>query len=453
MLDIQDSGIHLSRTVAGESRRSFLRAGAASVLGLSLAQWLQLEACGQTQPAKAKSVIEIWQNGGASHLDTFDPKPEAGADYCGPLKTPLDTNVPGIKIGELMPLMAKQADKFCMIRSFTHPDFGHETATYTCLTGTVPSPDLVYPSMGAVVALKRGYEAGYQGSLPPYITLTSPLGRFSDSGFLGSKYRTFATYGDPNDPNFRVQGMAPPGGMAVERVQERRALLDSVDALAGRVEQEGLLRDMETFEEKAYSVVLGEARTAFDLTKEPDDVRNKYGRHMFGQSCLLARRLVENGVPFITINMPGWDTHTDNFNAMKNLAGMLDSGLASLLEDLAQRGLLASTIVLCHSEFGRTPKVDWAPPWNGGRHHYPLCYTCVVAGGGFRGGVVLGSSDAKGEFVKERPVYPWDVTASIYKLLGIEPTDRLPHPQGCVAYVTPVASGSLPKGGMLTEIM
>jgi hypothetical protein len=453
MLDVHGRNVEVSRDCCGQSRRDFLRVGVVGFLGLSLTDWLKMKACGQVQPAKAKSVIQLWQGGGPSHLDTFDPKPEAGSDYCGPLKTPLETNVAGIRIGELMPLMAKQADKFSPIRSFTHPDFGHETGTYTVITGTVPSPELVYPSMGAVVALKRGYEAGYQGSLPPYITLTSPLGRFSDSGFLGSKYKTFATYGDPNSADFRVQGMMPPGGMTVERVQERRSLLNSVDALANRVEKEGLLRDMETFEEKAYGVILGEARTAFDLSKEPDALRDQYGRTTFGQSCLLARRLVENGVPFITINMPGWDTHVNNFDALKNLAGTLDKGFATLLEDLAQRGLLESTIVVCHGEFGRTPKVDWAPPWNGGRHHYPLVYTCVVAGGGFRGGVALGSSDVKGEAVKDRPVYPWDVAASIYKLLGIEPTDRLPHPQGCVAYVSPQSTGSVSLGGMLTEIM
>jgi hypothetical protein len=234
MLDIQ--GRRVLCHGAGQSRREFLRVGAASLLGLSLTDWLRMQACGQVQPAKAKSVIQIWQGGGPSHVDTFDPKPEAGQDYCGPLKTPLETNVAGIRIGELMPMMAKQADKYCLIRSFTHPDFGHETATYSVTTGTVPTPDLVYPSMGSVVALKKGYEAGYQGSLPPYITLANPLGRFSDSGFLGNKYKTFATYGDPNSADFRVQGMMSPSGVTDQRVQDRRSLLQSVDDFASRVE-------------------------------------------------------------------------------------------------------------------------------------------------------------------------------------------------------------------------
>jgi uncharacterized protein (DUF1501 family) len=289
--------------------------------------------------------------------------------------------------------------------------------------------------------------------LPPYITLTSPLGRFSDSGFLGSKHKTFATFGDPNNKDFRVQGMMPPGGVAEKRVQERRALLQAVDAFAQRADHERLLGDVHANQERAYDVILGDAKKAFDLSQEKDALRERYGRNTFGQSCLLARRLAENGVPFITINMGGWDTHTDNFGAMKNLLPVLDKGFATLLEDLAQRGLLASTLVFWYGEFGRTPKISWEAPWNGGRHHYPLASSCVVAGGGFRGGALVGSSDDKGEHVKDRPVYPWDLTASIYKLLGIEPTERLPHPQGCVAYVTPLATGSLPSGGVLQEIM
>jgi len=452
VLDIQ--GQRVARTCDGVSRRDFLRVGTLGMLGLGLGDWLAMKAQGQVkEAAKAKTVIQMWMGGGPTHLDTFDPKPEAGQDYCGPLKSPVATNVPGMRISELLPLLAKQADKYAILRSYTHPDFGHETATYTVTTGTVPTPDLVYPSMGSVVSLKKGYEAGYQGALPPYITLTSPLGRFSDSGFLGSKHKTFATFGDPNAKDFRVQGMMPPGGMPATRVEERRTLLQSVDSFAKRLEKEGLVHDMQSNQQRAYGVILGDAKKAFDLSQEKDDLRERYGRNQFGQSCLLARRLAENGVPFVTINMGGWDTHTDNFGAMKNLLPVLDKGFATLLEDLAQRGLLQSTMVVWYGEFGRTPKIEWQAPWNGGRHHYPLVYSCVLAGGGFRGGAVVGSSDAKGEQPKERPIYPWDLTASMYKLLGIEPTERLPHPQGCVAYVTPLASGTVTSGGLLKEIM
>ena len=451
MLDIQ--GGRVARTCDGVCRRDFLRVGTLGLLGLGMSDWLAVQARGQVREAKAKTVIQLWMGGGPPHLDTFDPKPEAGNDYCGPLKNPIACNVPGMRICELLPLLAKQADKYSILRGFTHSDFGHETATYTVTTGAMPTPDLVYPSMGSVVSLKKGYEAGYRGALPPYITLTSPLGRFSDSGFLGSKHKTFATFGDPNNKDFRVQGMMPPGGVAEKRVQERRALLAAVDAFAQRADHERLLGDVHANQERAYDVILGDAKKAFDLSQEKDALRERYGRNTFGQSCLLARRLAENGVPFITINMGGWDTHTDNFGAMKNLLPVLDKGFATLLEDLAQRGLLASTLVFWYGEFGRTPKISWEAPWNGGRHHYPLASSCVVAGGGFRGGALVGSSDDKGEHVKDRPVYPWDLTASIYKLLGIEPTERLPHPQGCVAYVTPLATGSLPSGGVLQEIM
>ena len=451
MIDVQGRQVSFSRQ--GMGRRDFLRVGSLGVLGLSLADWFALQAHGQVKAGKARSVIQMWMGGGPSHLDTFDPKPEAGYDYCGPLKSPVATKVPGTRLCELLPLLAQQADKYTIIRGFTHPDFGHETATYTVTTGMVPTPDLVYPSMGSVVALKKGYEAGYKGSLPPYISLTNPLGRFSDSGFLGNKYKTFATYGDPNAKDFRVQGMMPPGGVADARVTERRTLQQSLDSFAAGAEKDGLLRDLQGNQDKAYGVILGDAKKAFDLSHEKDDLRERYGRNTFGQSCLLARRLVENGVPFITINMGGWDTHTDNFGAMKQLAPVLDKGFSTLVADLAARGLLESTLVVWYGEFGRTPKIDWAPPWFGGRHHYPLASSAVVAGGGFRGGALVGSSDATGEHVKDRPVYPWDLAASMYKLLGIEPTERLPHPQGCVAYVTPLASGSIPTGGLLTEIM
>jgi hypothetical protein len=451
MLDIHGRQAGWSRR--GFNRRDFLRVGALSVAGLTLADWLKLQALGEVQPAKAKSVIQFFNLGGPTHLDTFDPKPEAGDDYCGPLKNPIQTNVPGIRICELLPLTAKQADKFSIIRSYTHQDFGHETAAYTVATGALPSGEMVYPSMGAVTSLKKGYEAGYQGGLPPYIMLTSPLPWFSDTGFLDSKYQCFATYGDPNDKNFRVQGLALAGGLNEKRLDDRRTLLQAVDSLHKEMNEEPAFREIDGFHQKAYSMVLGDAKKAFDLAQEQDAIRDKYGRNFFGQSCLLARRLVEQGVPFITVNWGWWDTHTDNFGAMKANLPTFDQGFSSLLEDLAQRGLLQSTIVLWCGEFGRTPKIDWAAPWNGGRHHYPLCYSTVVGGGGFRGGIIVGSSDAKGEYPKERPVYPWDLTSSIYTLLGISPTDRLPHPQGCVAYVTPPSKGDRPIGGLLREIM
>lgn len=452
MLDIQ--GRKVTRNCEGVSRRDFIRVGSAGLMGLSLADWFALKAAGAIAEPRggAKAVIHLWMGGGPTQTDTFDPKPEAGTDISGPLRSPIETNVKGIRIGELLLLMAKQADKYTIIRSMTHMNSGHETATYMMMTGTPAGSEPPYPALGAVVALKKN-ESGYNGTLPPYITLTNPLGRFSEAGFLGNNYRTFAPGGDPNSKDFRVQGLVPPASMTQGRLEERRSLLQSLDAVAKETEKSSMLKTMDTYQEKAYGLILGDAKKAFDMSQEKDSLREKYGRHHFGQSCLLARRLVEHGVPFITVNMGGWDTHVENFKSMKNLLPVLDSGFSTLLQDLADHGLLESTIVIWYGEFGRTPRVANEPPWFAGRHHFGNVFSAVVAGGGFKGGQVIGSSDRTGESVKERPVYPWDLSASMYKLLGIDPNGRLPHPQGCIAYVTPLASGQVQSGGLLTEIM
>ena len=433
-------------------RRDFLRIGGLGLLGLTLADWLRLEARGEVREAKAKSVIQLWMNGGPPHTDTFDPKPTAGDEYAGPFKKALPTNVPGIQIGELLPLLAQQADKYSILRGMTHPSNGHETATYIMQTGTLPSGDLVYPAVGAVVAYKRE-EAGYKGVLPPYITVTSPLGRFSEAGFLGSQYQPFATGGDPNAKDFRVGGLVPAQGVTAERLQERRSLLQAVDGFARGMDKGGQFEAMDAYQQKAYSLILGDAKKAFDLAEEKDDLRERYGRTNFGQSCLLARRLVAAGVPFVTVHSGGWDTHKQHFERMREMLPVLDKGMAALLADLAATGLLESTIVVWGGEFGRTPKIQLDPPWNGGRDHYSTAFSCVVAGGGFKGGQVVGVTDTRGEKVKERPIYPWDLSGSLYQLLGIDPHGRLPHPHGCVAYVTPMAGGDVASGGLLTEIM
>jgi hypothetical protein len=219
------------------------------------------------------------------------------------------------------------------------------------------------------------------------------------------------------------------------------------------MDQDREFQTMGAFQDQAYGLILGDAKKAFDISQEKDELRDRYGRHRFGQSCLLARRLVENGVPFVMVNFGGWDTHKQHFERMEKLLPQLDSGFSALLDDLSQRGLLDSTIVVWYGEFSGTPKIAKEPPWNGGRHHFADVFSGVVAGGGFQGGKVVGASDARGEKVKERPVYPWDLTASIYQLLGIDPAGRLPHPHGCVAYVSPIASGEVQSGGLLTEIM
>jgi len=376
----------------------------------------------------------LW--GGPAHLDTFDPKPEAGQDYCGPLRTPIATNADGVRIGELLPELAKQADKYSIIRSMTHGQFGHETAAYLVQTGRMPGDRLVYPSVGAVVGLYKGYDHGYTGLIPPYIVMTQPLGRFSEAGFLGVRYKPFATGGDPGAQRFAVEGVVAPG-ISDQQQQERRNLLSKLNSLSKAMEGDQQIEALKHAEQQAYDLILGDAGKVFDLSQEKDDLRQSYGRNTFGQGCLVARRLIERGVKFVTINYGGWDTHKEHFQAMRRQLPNLDKGFSSLLKDLADHGLLDSTIVWWSGEFGRTPKVDWNSPWNGGRGHYGKVFSAVVAGGGFKGGHVVGSSDSHGEEVLDRPVYPVDLIGSMYTLLGIDPDGNLPHPLGEPAPITP----------------
>ncbi|MEN6407502.1 MAG: DUF1501 domain-containing protein [Thermoguttaceae bacterium] len=402
--------------------------------------------------AVAKSVIQLWMGGGPCHIDTWDPKPNAGQAYRGPYAKAIATNVDGIQISPMLPKMAKQIDKCALLRGMTHGSNAHEIGTYMMQTGTTPSADLVYPSVGAVVAFKRSTSGQYRGALPPYIAVTQPLGRFSEAGFLGSAYKMFATGGKPNSPEFSIGGLNVANQSA--RIQQRRDLVAAFDGLARSLGDDPQLKQVDEYQQKAYELILGDAKEAFELNKESDKMRDRYGRTTFGQSCLLARRLVEKGVPFVTVNWPGWDTHARHFERMAKMLPELDQGFSALLEDLAQRGLLSTTIVTWFGEFGRTPKIATQPPWNGGRHHYGKAFSAVVAGGGFQGGKVVGETDPRGEKVIKRRIYPWDLSASMYQLLGIDPAGRLPHPHGCVAYVTPPASGnSQPSEGMLKEIM
>jgi hypothetical protein len=402
-------------------------------------------------PAKAKSVIQIFLWGGMSHNDTWDPKPESGRDYMGDFMKVLPTNVDGIQIGELFPQLAKQADKYSLIRSMTHGNDGHETAAYLMQTGHAPGERLAYPSIGAVFALFKG--PGYKGIIPPYVVLTQAQGRFSEEGFLGPKYKPFATGGDPNAARFEVEGVIA-RGISDDRQKARRELLERMNTLGNEMAADPQVAAAEDSKKQAYDLILGAGRDVFDLSKEKPELRALYGKHTFGQDCLAARRMVEAGVPYIVINYPGgWDTHKDHFATMRRQAPQLDQGLAMLLQDLHDHGLLQSTLVWCSGEFGRGPKVDWQPPWNGGRNHYGKVFSVLVAGGGFKGGHVVGSSDAKAEQVKERPVYPVDLLGSIYQLAGIDAAARLPHPMGTEAHVLPAASEGVKSAGLLTEIM
>jgi hypothetical protein len=402
--------------------------------------------------AHAKAVIQIWLSGGPSHLDTFDPKPAAGYDYCGPLNKPLQTNVPGIMISELLPQLAQQADKYSLIRSMTHGNNGHETAAYIVQTGRQPGERLVYPSLGCIVSRFKGYDAGYTGLVPPYIVLTTPQGRFDEAGFLGPMYKPFATGGDPNQKRFVVEGVVSES-LTEERQKSRRELLHSLDFLRQLMPGLPQFTKQEASQDKAYEMILGDAGKLFDLSQEPDALRDKYGRNSFGQSCLMARRLVAAGVPYVSLNFGGWDDHKEIFQALRQRLPILDKGLAELLQDLSDKGLLDSTVVWCCGEFGRTPKIDWQAPWNGGRGHYGEVFSALVAGGGFKGGQVVGASDAKGEHVAERPVSPRDLLGSILEELGIDPEGPMPNSRGMDLKVMPLEEKPTEGAGRLKEIM
>ena len=395
--------------------------------------------------ARAKSVIEIWVWGGPCQLETFDPKPNAPHDYNGGFKA-IPTNVPGIEISEFFPLLAKHADKYSLIRSMTHPYPGHETATYLMQTGRSPGGGKVYPAIGAVVAMFKSKE--YKGDIPPYVILTIPKGRFSEVGFLSERYSPLVTGGNPAAAKFIVDGIVPPGGLTPEELSERFTLLERLDTFGRAAAGNAGLKAFDEAGAKARKIIEGDAAKVFDLSLETPEMRERYGRTGLGQSCLVARRLVEAGVPYITINAQGWDTHKRHFETMKTKAAEMDRATTALITDLHEKGLLDSTIIWWTGEFGRTPKVDWEAPWNGGRNHHCKCFSSLVAGGGFAGGKVVGASDEFTAKVVSRPVAPQDMLGSIYELCGIDPDGPLPNPIGLDATVLPPES----EAGRLREI-
>jgi uncharacterized protein (DUF1501 family) len=439
------------------SRREAMRRGLYATAGLMVAERLMPNAMAVASApaktatkAKAKSVIQVFLWGGMSHNDTWDPKPDAGYEYMGEFAKAIPTNVDGIQIGELFPMLAKQADKYSLIRSMTHRNNGHETAAYLMQTGHTPGERLAYPSVGAVFAL---FKKEYKGIIPPYVVLTQAQGRFSEEGFLGPRFKPFATGGDPNASRFEVEGVVA-RAITDDRQKNRRELLNKMNTMGKAMSASPQMAAAEESKKAAYDLILGKGKEVFDLSLEKESLREKYGRHTFGQECLAARRMVEAGVPYVVINYPGgWDTHSNHFATMRRQCPNLDQGLAMLLQDLKDRGLLETTIVWCTGEFGRGPKVDWQPPWNGGRNHYGNVFTVLVAGGGFKGGHIVGCSDSKGEEPKDRPVYPVDLLGSIYQLAGIDANAKLPHPMGLEAHVLPSAAEGVKSNGLLTEIM
>lgn len=443
------------------TRRQALQSGVLNAAGMMLATRLLADeapagaAAAAQAPAKAKAVIQIWLAGGPPHIDTFDPKPAAGGEYTGPLQSVCKTNVPGIELGELLPELGKLADKFSLIRSMTHGQNGHETASYLTQTGRMPGR-IVYPAAGAVVTAFKGFseteDRETENLIPPYVVLTEPQGRFSEAGFMGMRYKPFATGGDPNAARFAVEGIVA-ADLSDAQQRQRRSLLERVNALGNALRDNTALAVAAKSRDHAYDLMLGDAGQVFNLSTEKDEVRQRYGRNKFGQSCLAARRLIEQGTKFVTINDGGWDTHKEHFAAMRRKLPILDAGLAALIADLDERGLLENTIVWCIGEFGRTPKVANESPWNGGRHHFGNVFASLVAGGGFKGGQVVGASTPRAEAVKDRPVYPGDLIGTMYELLGIDPEAGLPHPRGDFIRATPGADEGMESGGRLTEII
>ncbi len=392
---------------------------------------------------RAKSVILIYLDGGPAQTETFDPKPAAGRNYYGNYKGVCKTNVEGIEIGEKLPLLATMADKYTIIRSMTHGSNAHETGHYAMITGDTSKSAIVYPSFGAVISYMK--KDTYKGVLPCYISVTSANSRFNEGGFLGNAYKSFDTGGKPESSEFEVEGIVNKF-VNKERLNQRMALLDGFESQLNKKELDSLRATNMEF-------IWGESREVFNLKNEPDSVRKRYGNSRLGQSCLVARRLVEAGVPFVNVRTTGWDTHKKHFQRMNTMLPDLDRSVSALLADLDARGLLDSTIVLLGGEFGRTPKVLWEAPWNGGRAHFGRTFSYLVAGGGFVGGKVVGATDKTGENVTERPVRPCDLIGTIYLLMGIDPYGTLPHvSEGDL----PILPSLLEKGkseGLLYEII
>ena len=394
---------------------------------------------------RAKSVILIYLDGGPAQTDTFDPKPEAGRNYYGNLKGVCKTNVEGIEIGEKLPLLATMADKYTLIRSLTHGSNAHETGHYAMITGDTSGGAVVYPSFGAVISYMK--KDTYKGVLPSYISVTTANSRFNEGGFLGNAYKSFDTGGAPEKSEYEVEGLVNKF-VSKERMNQRMTLLNGFEKSSMDKAKIDSLRNVN------MEFIWGDSREVFNLANEPDSVRQRYGVNRLGQSCLVARRLVEAGVPFVNVRTTGWDTHKKHFTQMNSKLPTLDKAVSALLADLDARGLLDSTIVLLGGEFGRTPKVDWAAPWNGGRAHFGRVFSYLVAGGGFVGGKVLGKTDKTGENVVERPVRPCDLIGTVYLLMGIDPYGTLPHvSEGNLPILPSLVDKKKPTLGLLYEII
>ncbi|MCH2131665.1 MAG: DUF1501 domain-containing protein [Pirellulaceae bacterium] len=425
----------------GVLRRDLIRIGGLSWLGLGLGDYFRLQrtsAAGVSNGAKAKSCILIWLDGGPSHLETFDPKPDAPKEVRGPLET-IATNVEGIRISECLQQTAGVVDKLAIIRSMTSPLGEHNFGTHYLMTGYKPSPALEYPTFGATLAHLRERS----GVLPPHVAVPQFSGNISGNGFLPTATRPFSVGGNPESPNFKVRDLDFYQGLNLTRLDRRRTIVNAFDEFS-RAKDASAFLESDPDLEQAYKLIASpSAKAAFKLSDEPESVRNRYGRNggnSIGQSCLLARRLVQRGVPFVTVNSSGWDSHANIIQLKQRYPTdrnahlpSLDRALSALIQDLSESGMLDETLVVVMGEFGRTPKINSL----GGRDHWPNVFTAVLAGGGVTGGQVIGSSDSLGELPNNNPVTPSDLAATIYSLLGIDPAHELHTNDGRPVRVTP----------------
>lgn len=404
------------------SRRDFLFVGTAGLLGLSLPQLLKANEV-KTISAKAKSVINIYLPGGIAHQESWDPKYLAPIEYRGPLGS-VETSITGQRFSENLQQTAKIADKITVVRSMFHGQAAHERGTESMLTGYRPSPALKYPSFGSVISK----ELGIRNNLPPYVQIPTPISEFSGPGYLSQQYSGFSINSDPASPGYRVRDLSLPNGVDQERFATRKSMLEAVDAhFRNAHRNEDRLTAMDSFYQKAFTLLDSpKARSAFDLTEESSKTKEAYGLNAAGQRMLLARRLVEGGVRFVTVTYGGWDHHDGIKNAINNQMPSFDKAFAALINDLDQRGLLDETLVLVTSEFGRTPKINATA----GRDHWPGVFSIVMAGGGVRRGYFHGASDSTGAQPDNDPLSVENFAATVYQQVGIDPNKHLVTPDG-----------------------
>jgi hypothetical protein len=415
-------GFGPSHNCEGTNRREFIRIGSLGLAGLTLPTLLQANAASakKKEPVDNLSVIFMWMQGGPSHIDTFDPKPNAPSDIRGEFSV-IPTNIPGVQISEHLPMMAKNLDKYSIIRSGYSYNGSHGVADAYMLTGWRFNPSTVYPTYGAVMSR----ELGYRNGMPPYVQLGNSIDqRFGGGlpGYAGSEHNPFIIQEDPSKADFSIDGVSLPNGLTSSRFGRRERMLQKLDNWQKKIETKGNdVGAMNSFYDKAFSMVTSPAaKRAFDLSQEPVKVREHYGMNKFGQSCLLARRLVESGVRFINVTMGGWDTHANNFKTLKdrNLP-TIDQSWSALLEDLQTRGMLEKTMVIWLGDFGRTPKINSAA----GRDHWAGSTVFCMGGGGMKVGSVIGKSDANAEQPVTPPIQIEDIAATLYTILGI-PLDK-----------------------------